>query len=458
MAEENVSNTEQQALKATEQFLDYLDASLATDTPPAQRQPFKFGKFWEGSKKMQRLNIGGTPILQHEAFKPLYSKLGRNQIVWEGTFNEIIKAHEHAHRKHMPSDLVREVRVGLDIAVALGMNQDTDDPNLQRVKEVIDKLVTQYQPAAEANQPAQQTKRGFIPGIVRGIFGSGKPREAQQATETPEQRKEREKVEFFAEVGKYDEMVTALEGHEDDPAYAEAFAEADNLGAKLELISNANITWFDEYQAGLDSHPDQTAAEQTRTNEAAERRQRLVELLDQWQEYPAAQLQDIDLQARQKLLENTARFIYDADTPDDVKEALIKMITRGTPADAASFVLIMQKLGFTEITDEEQGNAKATEESFLSSVKAAQQAARPVATNEPSVEAISEQDREQAARLFRKLADIYRGKYPHLASSGWIGQLKYQLAETLGLPEEENCRLADIIAEEAEENRQHTFI
>lgn len=170
-AEQIANSTEQSAvIRQADQLLNYLEASLVPDKKGKVKQSFDFYEFWRMSTQVQRAEVRGVPILQHEGVRHLYAKLGRDKKIWEGVFEEVIKTTDLAGRKNNPSDLIKKIKIGLGIAEALGMNQDTQDPDLQPVKKVIDNLIAIY---GTGNEFVWLSHAGDIPVRVTRVFGVG---------------------------------------------------------------------------------------------------------------------------------------------------------------------------------------------------------------------------------------------------------------------------------------------
>lgn len=145
---------EQAVLKHADRTLSYLEACFVPDTNGRFKETFNFHKFWKDSRQLQQNHIGGIPVLLVPEVSHLYAKLGRDKRLWEGVFEEVIKTTNLARKRNNPSDLVKEAKIGLGIAVVLGMNQDTQDPDLQPVKKVIDDLIGIYGTDNEFNRQA----------------------------------------------------------------------------------------------------------------------------------------------------------------------------------------------------------------------------------------------------------------------------------------------------------------
>lgn len=390
------STSAEPGIAQAKEFLTYLQASLGADTPPDQRQPFEFKKFWEGSKNLQRIKVGKVPAFQIPQISSLYSQLGKDPRVWSGVLGEVLEAVKFAQDKNNPNDLAGAVRDNLGIAVALGINhpseKEAQNPDVQEAKEVINGLIQVYGLDTETESPPPAAtatvtpipQRSFRQRLADRLLGK-KPANA----ETAEQRIQREKGEYFALIKKYNAIIEPLKGHEEDLTYKkEERAKADKLFIQLARISDAHPDWLDGYQAWLDNHPDQdsssqhspaTAAEQTKTNEAAEHRRQFNNLLTRWGGYRSTQLQDIDLEERRQLCEDTARFLYAQATSPEEQDKLGAAYTE-TEIGVALAVL---RLNLDTATEEQLRNLETLENSALAEINQSKQAARLIT---PAVE------------------------------------------------------------------------
>lgn len=144
VSEQASSATEQKSLQRAEQLISYMEASLGADHIGITGKPFSFRHFWKESRFMQKTRLGETSLLHQPGTPEHYAKLGQDKRVWTGVFAEIIRAAELARQRGNPSDLRKDVRACLDIAITLGMNQTTQDPRLNEVRETIDNLAGIY--------------------------------------------------------------------------------------------------------------------------------------------------------------------------------------------------------------------------------------------------------------------------------------------------------------------------
>lgn len=164
MAEKHASQIEQTGFPKVDKLLKSLQASLI---------PFEFRKFWEQSMKLQREKAGNMPVLTIPSIRRSYAELGGNRRVWIEVFEEVVKADKLARQKGYSSNLSSKVRVGLDIAVALGMHE-TDDLALQPARKIINQLVSDYSKISPQQESKEEQEGG---GILEKFF----PRRERQA-------------------------------------------------------------------------------------------------------------------------------------------------------------------------------------------------------------------------------------------------------------------------------------
>lgn len=133
-------NPEQAGIQKAEQLLDYMESSFGRNASPEGRQAFDFNKFWTDAKDLAGIKKGGIAILETPDFHLPFASYGANKELWGNVINALADEAENAYRNGNTSEKQKEVRKGLAVAVALGMNNTHGDHYLTATKEFIEGL------------------------------------------------------------------------------------------------------------------------------------------------------------------------------------------------------------------------------------------------------------------------------------------------------------------------------
>lgn len=195
-------NPEQAGIQKAEQLLDYMECSFGRNASPEGRQAFDFNKFWTDAKDLAGVKKGGIAILETPDFHLPFASYGANKELWGNVINALADEAEDAYRNGNTSEKQKEVRKGLAVAVALGMNNTHGDHYLTATKEFIEGLRKIYgtkEPEEKFGNRVKQT--------LTGRFRKIQPRTNQIRAEQTGQAEETVEENPFADlIGELDSL------------------------------------------------------------------------------------------------------------------------------------------------------------------------------------------------------------------------------------------------------------